>query len=104
MNTQTGGPGTGLGEFNSPQAVAVDTAGNVYVADTDNNRIQMFVASVGMHRDGNLYVADTFKHRVLGRELLMNASTLWTDVPEKHWAYGAIQAATLDHSADEGTD
>ena len=30
---------------NSPEAVAVDSAGNVYVADTRNNRIQKFAPS-----------------------------------------------------------
>ena len=35
----TGGP-TGTVEFKGPGGVAVDTAGNVYVADYDNNRIR----------------------------------------------------------------
>ncbi|QJD86852.1 S-layer homology domain-containing protein [Cohnella herbarum] len=85
INTKTDGPGTGLGEFNSPRAVAVDTAGNVYVADTDNNRIQVFAASAGMQAEwkiigdpaqfkhpkglavdhnGNVYVADTDNNRI----------------------------------------
>jgi len=38
-----GGPlQLGDGEFNEPSAVAVDATGNVYVADTDNHRIQKF--------------------------------------------------------------
>ncbi|MFH0775419.1 MAG: SBBP repeat-containing protein [bacterium] len=28
--------------FNYPHGIAVDSSGNVYVADTDNNRIQKF--------------------------------------------------------------
>ena len=35
----TGGP-TGTAEFNGPEGVAVDAAGNVYVADSANNRIR----------------------------------------------------------------
>ena len=40
--TQWGTQGTGDGQFNNPAGVAVDASGNVYVADTDNNRIQVF--------------------------------------------------------------
>ena len=35
----TGGPG-GTTQFRNPTGVAVDTAGNVYVADLDNQRIR----------------------------------------------------------------
>jgi hypothetical protein len=43
---RSGSSGTGAGQFNSPQAVAVDQdTGNVYVADRSNRRIQMFDAS-----------------------------------------------------------
>ena len=34
--------GSGAGEFNSPFGVAVDGAGDVYVVDTNNDRIQKF--------------------------------------------------------------
>ena len=34
--------GNGAGQFKNPQGVAVDSSGNVYVADTDNDRIQKF--------------------------------------------------------------
>ncbi len=37
-----GSPGTGDGELLDPRGVAVDDAGNVYVADTGNARIQKF--------------------------------------------------------------
>jgi DNA-binding beta-propeller fold protein YncE len=41
--TKWGSSGTGDGEFNSPQGVAVDpSTGNVFVADTFNDRIQVF--------------------------------------------------------------
>ena len=47
---QGGGGDDGAGtsaELSSPQSVAVDTAGNVYVADTNNYRVRMWTASTG---------------------------------------------------------
>lgn len=40
-----GGSGSGNGQFNSPEWVAVDPSGNVFVADRGNHRIQKFDAS-----------------------------------------------------------
>ncbi len=45
--TQWGSYGSGNGQFNHPQGVAVDSSGNVYVADTGNNRIQKFNSNGG---------------------------------------------------------
>jgi DNA-binding beta-propeller fold protein YncE len=35
-----GGPGTGVGQFQSPGGIAVDRLGNLYVADSYNHRVQ----------------------------------------------------------------
>src|SRR5262245_30897493 len=40
--TKWGSPGSGDGQFSKPAGIAVDGSGNVYVADTGNNRIQKF--------------------------------------------------------------
>src|SRR5450432_31846 len=37
-----GSKGSKVGEFNIPHAIDLDSAGNVYVADRENNRIQVF--------------------------------------------------------------
>lgn len=37
-----GSRGSGNGQFEQPYAVAVDGSGNVYVADSGNNRVQKF--------------------------------------------------------------
>lgn len=37
--------GSGLGQFNQPTGVAIDIAGNVYVVDSGNNRIEKFTSS-----------------------------------------------------------
>jgi tripartite motif-containing protein 71 len=72
--------------FNNPSAVATDSAGNAYVADTMNNRIQKFDSSgrlltqwgsggsddgqfsmpggVAVDDSGNVYVADTGNNRI----------------------------------------
>lgn len=78
--------GTGTGQFKHPQDVAVDSAGNIYVADSDNHRIQVFNASkshlktigtrgveetefdypsgIAMDDEDRLYVADTQNSRI----------------------------------------
>jgi predicted membrane-bound mannosyltransferase/DNA-binding beta-propeller fold protein YncE len=39
---QVGVAGTAIGQFSFPRAVTVDASGNIYVADSGNNRVQVF--------------------------------------------------------------
>jgi len=74
-----GGHGNAKGQFENPHGVAVDTAGNIFVADTGNGRMQKFspngtfVATIAttdpngiaIDRAGNIYVAEIgSKHRI----------------------------------------
>jgi DNA-binding beta-propeller fold protein YncE len=74
-----GKKGTEAGEFNLPHAVRVDANGDVYVADRENNRIQVFDAEGKFLRqltgfapfglfitpDQQLFVADGRANKVL---------------------------------------
>jgi DNA-binding beta-propeller fold protein YncE len=84
--TMWGSEGAGDGQFNDPRAVTTDAAGNVYVADTINNRIQKFSSTgafllkwgtegsgdgqfvhpqgVAVDAAGNVYVSDTNNNRI----------------------------------------
>ncbi|MHC4508450.1 MAG: NHL repeat-containing protein [Planctomycetota bacterium] len=81
-----GSKGIGDGQFDSPEGIAVDKSGNVYVCDRQNCRIQKFdsdgrflakwgkegsddgefhfPAAVAIDKEGNVYVADTDNHRI----------------------------------------
>jgi tripartite motif-containing protein 71 len=81
-----GKAGSGRGEFAEPRGLATDAQGNLYVADSKNNRIQKLSPTgdvlavwgekgdqpgqfndphgVAVGPDGSVYVADTWNHRV----------------------------------------
>jgi len=79
-----GSGGTEDGQFNAPRGIAVDSSGDVYVADGNNNRIQKFDSNgkfittwgqngegqfsapsgVAVDSSGNVYVTDNFDHRI----------------------------------------
>jgi len=84
--TQACTAGSGPGQFNVPRGVAVDSAGNVYVADAGNSRVEKFTGTgafitawgssgtgngnfssprgVAVDSAGNVYVADGNNNRV----------------------------------------
>src|SRR5439155_829360 len=84
--TAWGLPGSGDGEFNNPYGIAVDASGDVFVADTLNNRIQKFTGAgtfltkwgmsgsgdgefnapfgIGVEASGDSFVADNVNSRI----------------------------------------
>ncbi len=84
--SQFGSSGTGSGQLKEPTGIAVSPTGNVFVADTKNNRVEEFGASgeyvrafgasgtgngqfktpygIAVDSHGNVWVADTGNHRV----------------------------------------
>ena len=78
-----GEPGEGPGQFRIPHSVCQDNTGNIYVADRENSRIQIFTPDGqyvtewrGVHRpdhiwqgpDGNMYVTELGFHQGLGAD------------------------------------
>ena len=83
---QAGKSGSGDGEFSSPQGIALDSSGNIYVVDTNNHRIQKFDSSgvfqskfglvgsdngkfsspqgIALDSSDNIYVTDSNNHRI----------------------------------------
>jgi uncharacterized protein (TIGR03663 family) len=81
-----GSEGSGRGQFVEPRGLAVDQNGNLFVADTKNNRVQKLSPNgevlgvwgtqgeapgqfkdphgIAVAPDGSVYVADTWNHRI----------------------------------------
>src|SRR5439155_11318894 len=84
--TTWGSAGSGDGQFNAPNSVAVDGGGNVFVSDLNNKRIEKFTntgtfltkrgsigsgdgqfsnpVGVGVDGSGNVFVADNRNDRI----------------------------------------
>jgi hypothetical protein len=107
-----------------PRAVAVDTSGNVYVADTNNDRIQKFTSDgtflttwgsegsgdgqfdwpsgVAVDASGNVYVADRGNDRIQKFRL----HHTFSDITSEFWAdsyISSIACAGITTGYDDGT-
>ena len=70
--------GAGVGQFDKPYDVAIDRDGNIYVADTYNDRVQVFTSDgtflfswatdkplgIDIDRDNKVYVTDATNYQV----------------------------------------
>jgi uncharacterized protein (TIGR03663 family) len=85
-STVVGSTGSGALQFKAPKGIAIGPNGNLYVADSQNNRIEVFSPTgqfvrawgskgtgngqfnepwgIAVGQNGNVYVADTWNHRV----------------------------------------
>jgi DNA-binding beta-propeller fold protein YncE len=125
--TTWGSEGDGEGQFRNPQGIAVDSAGNVYVADTNNHRIQKFSPSgtllatwgsagsgdgqfqgpqgIAIDSAGNVYVADTQNHRIQkfdsSGEFVAKWGSIGAGLDQFNWPRGlAVDAAGNLYVAD----
>jgi len=118
------GGSTSLGELYNPSGLAVDNAGNLYIADTQNHRIQMLAAggtistiagtgtngfsgdggaaaaaelsypsAVAVDASGNIYIADTGNNRV---RLITTDGNIDTIAGTGNAAYNGDNGAALD--------
>ncbi len=90
---QWGGQGTGNGQFESPRGIATDCAGNVYVTDFSNPRVQVFTGNgvyetqfgnssvftnpqaIAVDKNGDVYVGDWNGHKVVKYTLCSGSLT-----------------------------
>ena len=103
ISTVAGGNGQGLADnqLNNPMGIAVDKNGNIYVADTYNNRIQKWApgATIGVTVAGisSLYGASTPEKLNFPRDLLVadNGDIFISDTRVQKWVAGATSGTTV---------
>jgi hypothetical protein len=84
-----GGPATSA-QLNSPRGVAVDEAGNIYIADTNNNRIRKVDIATG----NIVTVAGSATEGYCGDGGAATSACL--DHPHDVYPYGSLYAGTTD--------
>jgi sugar lactone lactonase YvrE len=128
--TEWGSEGTSEGQFGGgcltvfecgPQGIAVDEEGNVYVADTSNNRVQKFTsdgvfitewgdygsgdgqfnypAAIAIDMSGNVYVIDTGNSRIQKFTSDGDYITKWGSEGSGDGEFGGTNQALFDFEA-----
>ena len=87
---QWGSPGSGDGEFSNASDIAVDAAGNVYVVDTINNRIQKFAANTFHLDDAVPDDGDGVTNTRVFSNLAAGSYTITEDLPAGDWSLDSI--------------
>ena len=120
--TSWGSSGTLNGQFNSPFGVAVDSSGNVYIADAGNDRVQKFTSNgdfitkwgtqgtdygqfnnptgVAADSSGNIYIADTDNHRVQVFTSSGDFITKWGTPGSDDGQFNNPSAVAIDNSGN----
>ena len=123
--------GSAAGQFSSPAGIAIDSAGNVFVADSVNNRIQQFdqngnylgewgalgsgnaqfdfPAGIAIASDGTIYVVDTNNGRVQMFDTTGSYTGEWgspglSDGEFSSPSFVAIDSTDNIYVADQGND
>ncbi|MGI9149665.1 MAG: peptidyl-alpha-hydroxyglycine alpha-amidating lyase family protein [Chloroflexota bacterium] len=95
--TSWGQPGTGPGQFNLPHGIGVHKDGRVFVADRENDRIQIFSPD-GVYLDEWLDVQRP-THLLVGADGVVHVAELWRRVGEVSQRLGP---ATVNYPARIG--
>ena len=117
-----GSEGSGEGQFDVPEGIAADSSGKVYVADTNNHRIQKFdsngnfitewgskgsgdgefdgLEGIAADSSGKVYVADTNNHRIQKFDSNGNFITEWGSKGSGDGEFYSPSGVAVDSSGD----
>ncbi|MCP4048093.1 MAG: hypothetical protein GY732_19130, partial [Gammaproteobacteria bacterium] len=99
-NCRVGQSGNSRGQFNSPKAVAIANSGSIYVADSNNYRIQKFSTIAPFTLDDQAVQSDTINQTITFSDLLVGSYDI-TEMLPANWnldnasCTGASETATL---------
>lgn len=117
--TQWGSLGTANGDFDTPSGIAIDASDDVYVTDTNNNRIEKFDSSgvfilafgasgtgngqfttplgIAVDPSGNVYVADSGNNRIEKFDSSGNYLTQWGSSGTGNGQFDTPEGVAVDY-------